>query len=68
MQFLNSLIIGLSIAFISLIVIVLCIALFGVAFSNTPGGGAYAVAGAILVGSSLIALALSANRGRGDGD
>ncbi len=39
----------------------------GVAFSNTPGGGAYVVAGAILIGSGMIAVALASGRG-GDGD
>jgi len=66
MRFLNQLIIAAFFALTSLIVIGLALGLFGVAFSNTPGGGAYAVAGAILVGSGMIALALANNYGRAD--
>ena len=56
-------ILGMFLAIFAVVVLFLSIALFVEAFSRPQTGGMHAVAGAILIGSSINALAIATNRG-----
>jgi hypothetical protein len=64
MNVLAEFILAAFIGIFALIVIGLSIALFHRAFDSPQFGGGYAIAGAILVGASLIALAIATSKGR----
>jgi hypothetical protein len=50
-------------AFFFAIVMLVTVALFGTAFNNVPHGGAYAVAGAIMVAAGMLSMAIVSRGG-----
>jgi len=66
MNFLGALVASFFTAIIMLIVVFLTIACFAEAFrASRPDSGSFAIAGAILVGASILALARLTSSGRG---
>ena len=63
MNVLAGVILGMFLAIFAIVVLFLSIALFAEAFRNPQFGGGYAIAGSVLVGSSMIALAIASRRG-----
>ena len=62
MNVLAGIILGIFFAIYAMVVLFLSIALFAEAFRNPQHGGSHAIAGAVLIGSSMIALAIAARR------
>lgn len=63
MNVLAGVILGMFLAIFAVVVLFLSIALFSEAFSRPQTGGGHAIAGAILLGSAMIALAIATHRG-----
>ena len=63
MNVLAGIILGFFFAILGVVVLFLSIALFVKAFDSPQHGGGFAVAGAILIGSSMIAIAIASRRG-----
>jgi amino acid transporter len=64
MNFLGALFASFFTAIIMLIVVFLTIACFAEAFRSRPDSGSFAIAGAIMVGASILALARLTSSGR----
>jgi hypothetical protein len=65
MRFLENLAAGCLLGLGSLVVLGLCAILFSTAFQNPDTRGPFAVAGAIVAGAALIALAIATRGGSG---
>lgn len=63
MNVLAGVILGFFFAILGVVVLFLTIALFVEAFQHPQQSGSHAVAGAILIGSSMIAMAIASRRG-----
>jgi len=63
MNVLAGVILGFFFAILGVVIVFLSIALFVQAFQQPQHGGGHAVAGAILIGSSMIAIAIASRRG-----
>ena len=63
MNVLAGVILGFFFAIVGVVILFLSIALFAQSFNNPQHGGGHAVAGAILIGSSMIAIAIASRRG-----
>jgi hypothetical protein len=62
MNVLSGILLGVFFALYAVVVLFLSIALFVEAFRNPQHGGGHAIAAAILIGSSVIALAIATRR------
>ncbi|GEM_PF-6375672 len=63
MNVLAGVILGFFFAILGVVVLFLSIALFVEAFQHPQHGGGHAIAGAVLIGSSMIAIAIASRRG-----